>query len=718
MMNYKNNANQYLIASLLEKILSLASNPGECGEYITRQIRELVGVKIVALMQAPIISDSRRYSIVSVCPERHRNTVMHPEINVLCTLSQEAASLIELSLDDGDRRGRQALAVLGFQETIIIPLKAGGEHVGSLLLLDLLSTDGIEGAIDALKSISGVIGLIFKNSILFQNLDALVAERTHELEKEIYKRELKEEMLRVSEKKLYSNVYNLGERIKELNCLYNLSKLTETEGITLKEILQGSIDLCPPSWQYPEITCAQIIYSDKLYKTDNFRKSEWSQSREIIVYGEIVGIIEIYYLEEKPAIDEGPFLKEERDLLDSIAERIGRTIERKQTEAEKEKLKAHLLQAQKMESVGRLAGGVAHDYNNALSVIIGFTELVIEKMDPLEPLQADLNEILKAAMRATEITRQLLAFARKQVIAPKIVDLNENIKNMLKMLRHLIGEDIDLAWLPEENLWPVKIDPTQVDQILANLCVNARDAIEGVGKITIETGNAIFDEPYCNNHPGFIPGEFVLIAISDNGYGMDKETLDNIFDPFFTTKEIGKGTGLGLAMVYGIIKQNNGFINVYSETGEGTTIKIYLSRHKGNAFEMQRAGAVKIPPGQKETVLLVEDDLSLLELTERILCSLDYNVLPANSPEKALELVKKHGSRIQLLVTDVIMPQMNGRDLRQQLQSTHPDLKTLFMSGYTSNVIAHHGVLDEGVHFIQKPFSKKDLAVMVRKVLD
>ena len=255
---------------------------------------------------------------------------------------------------------------------------------------------------------------------------------------------------------------------------------------------------------------------------------------------------------------------------------------------EKLSLESQFRQAQKMEAVGRLAGGVAHDFNNMLSVILGYAELALGKVDPAQPLHADLEEILKAAERSADITRQLLAFARKQTIAPKVLDLNETVEGMLKMLRRLIGEDIDLAWLPGAGLWPVKMDPAQIDQILANLCVNARDAIADVGKVTIETGNAVFDEAYCADHAGFVPGEYVLLAVSDDGCGMDKETLDQIFEPFFTTKEVGKGTGLGLATVYGIVKQNNGFINVYSEPGKGTTFKIYLPRHAGQAVDTQQ----------------------------------------------------------------------------------------------------------------------------------
>jgi PAS domain S-box-containing protein len=385
---------------------------------------------------------------------------------------------------------------------------------------------------------------------------------------------------------------------------------------------------------------------------------------------------------------------------------------------ERVKLQAQLIQAQKMESVGRLAGGVAHDYNNALSVIIGFTELAMEKIDPAEPPHADLSEVLKAARHATDITRQLLAFARKQIVAPVVLDLNDNIEAMLKMLRRLIGEDIDLAWLPGTDLWAVKMDPSQIDQILANLCVNARDAIAGVGKVTIETVNNVIDAAYCTDHAGFIPGEYVLMAVSDNGCGMGNEILNNIFEPFFTTKDVGKGTGLGLATVYGIVKQNNGFINVYSEPGKGTTIKIYLPRHEGEAAKNPGKSTVEIPSGLGETILVVEDDLSVLKLAHKILDELGYTVLTAPTPREALEQAEEHAGKIHLLVTDVIMPEMNGHELAKRLKFLCPELKCVFMSGYTRNAIAHLGVLDEGVNFVQKPFSKRDLAITVRKVLD
>jgi PAS domain S-box-containing protein len=396
---------------------------------------------------------------------------------------------------------------------------------------------------------------------------------------------------------------------------------------------------------------------------------------------------------------------------------VAAAIEMVEDITEKLSLESQLRQAQKMESVGRLAGGVAHDFNNMLGVILGFTELASMKLPADDPVQMYLGEVKLAAQRSANIARQLLAFARKQIIAPKVLDLSDTVASMLKMLRRLIGEDIDLAWLPGKNLWPVSVDPSQIDQILANLCVNARDAIVGVGKVTIGTGNTTFDETYCAYHTGFVPGEFVLLSVSDDGCGMDKETQAHIFEPFFTTKDASKGTGLGLSTVYGIVKQNNGFINVYSEPGKGTSFKIYLPRHAGQAVKDRKADVVEIPKGRGEKVLVVEDEQAMLSMATNMLELLGYTVLAAHTPNEAIRLAEAHAGEIHLLMTDVVMPEMNGRDLSERLQSLYPSIKNLFMSGYTSNVIAHWGVLDEGVAFIQKPFSMKDLAVKVQKVL-
>ena len=417
----------------------------------------------------------------------------------------------------------------------------------------------------------------------------------------------------------------------------------------------------------------------------------------------------------------GGYSPNDQELLENAAVQIAPVLNALLSEARQkhkhEELEEQYRQAQKMESVGRLAGGVAHDFNNMLGVILGNADLALRKMDSSQPFHANLLEIEKAAKRSADLTRQLLAFARKQTISPKVLDLNETVAGMLKMLQRLIGEDITLAWVPGIELCSVKIDPGQIDQLLANMCVNARDAINGVGRVTLETQNTSFDEAYCANHAGFIPGEYVLLAVSDNGCGMDQEIQAKIFDPFFTTKDLGKGTGLGLSTVYGIIRQNNGFINVYSESGQGTTFKIYLPRHFDEANEKQEEEQVDIHGGH-ETILLVEDELALLEMTKSMLENLGYQVMAAGTPNNGIELANKHTDGIHLLLTDVVMPEMNGLDLSKRLLTLYPDLKSLFMSGYTADVIARHGILNEGVRFIQKPFSRQDLAATVRKVLD
>jgi two-component system sensor histidine kinase EvgS len=335
-------------------------------------------------------------------------------------------------------------------------------------------------------------------------------------------------------------------------------------------------------------------------------------------------------------------------------------------------------------------------------------------------LHTDLEEISKAALRSSEITRQLLAFSRKQTINPVPLELNMAVENALKMLRRLIGENIDLAWLPAVNLSTVKMDPGQVDQILVNLCVNARDAIADVGKVTIETGNALIDDDYCAHNAGFVPGEYILLAVSDDGCGMDKDTMLQIFEPFFTKKALGLGTGLGLSTVYGIVKQNNGNINVYSEPGKGTIFRIYLPRYTGQSQEINTVleTEAEIPHGHGETVLVVEDEPAILTMCKIMLEDLGYRVMAAGTPDEALEITREHLGELELLITDVIMPGMNGRDLAELVQSHCPGIKILFMSGFTSNVLAHRGVLDHGTNFIQKPFSMKSLANKVKDTFE
>ncbi len=387
--------------------------------------------------------------------------------------------------------------------------------------------------------------------------------------------------------------------------------------------------------------------------------------------------------------------------------------------SERKRLENQLRQSQKLESIGRLAGGIAHDFNNMLGVIIGRAELTLQKSGLDESLQVSLDEILRAAQRSAELTRQLLGFARKQMVSPEVLVLNEAVAGMINMLGRLIGEDIDLSWMPQDDLWSIRIDPSQLDQILANLCVNARDAIAGVGRITIESGNVTFDETYCKKNEGFMPGDFVMLAVSDNGCGMTQEIRDNVFDPFYTTKGRGKGTGLGLSTVYGIVKQNNGFINVYSEPGHGSCFKVYLPRHDHSVVSSSRATIPKNPCLQSgsATVLIVEDEPAILDMAALMLGHQGYQVIKASTPGEAIRISAEFQGEIDLLLSDVVMPEMDCRELTAVITRRRPGIATLFMSGYTGNVIAHHEVLDKNVHFIQKPFSHQMLLSKVEAAL-
>ena len=390
--------------------------------------------------------------------------------------------------------------------------------------------------------------------------------------------------------------------------------------------------------------------------------------------------------------------------------------ERRQAEEKQRGLQELLGRAERMESVGRLAGGVAHDFNNMLQAILGYTTLALLDAPSGTPLAENLEEIRRSAERSADLTRQLLAFARKQTAIPKVVDLNETISGMLKMLRRLIGENISLSWQPGAGLWPVTVDPGQMDQILANLCVNARDAIEGTGQITITTANMELDDSGVSGSPGIAPGPFVRITVEDTGHGMSPETLASIFEPFFTTKEVGRGTGLGLSTVFGIVSQNQGMIDVKSLPGAGTTFVIHLPRsHAALPEPVLEKRPVAVPAA--ETLMLVEDEDQVLRFTRQVLLRQGYTVLSASSPLAALEMASRHSGRIDLLVTDVVMPGMNGRQLHERLRVDHPALRCLYMSGYTADIIATHGVLQEGVAFLQKPFDVSQLVDRVREVL-
>ena len=384
--------------------------------------------------------------------------------------------------------------------------------------------------------------------------------------------------------------------------------------------------------------------------------------------------------------------------------------------SQRKALEEQLQHAQKMEAVGRLAGGVAHDFNNMLTVISGYNRMLLDELAAQDPLRSYVEEALTAADRAAELTNQLLTFSRRQIVQPRVVSVNNVIRGSEKMLGRLIGEDIEVVFLLNAEAGNIKVDPGHLEQAIVNLAVNSRDAMPLGGRLTVETSNVDLDENYARSHVGVRPGEFVLIAVSDNGTGMDAATRLHIFEPFFTTKEKGKGTGLGLATVYGIVKQAGGDIWVYSELGRGTTFKLYFPR-VAEPSEEAPAREPAQPTETLETILVVEDEQSVRDLTVKMLQKLGYRILTAASGAEALQISRKHAGPIALLLTDVVMPGMSGRQLADALRPQRPDMKVLFLSGYTEDTIVHHGVLDPNVQFLPKPFSREVLAKKLREVL-
>lgn len=697
--SYNSHAASQLMAIELISGLLASTSPQKLGEALTEQLRELSGARtVMVLAHRP---EPAPDELLNVSPLRRANLFSPTDLNLFCFEKTPG----ELPYSPGELPDHHPLKALllqaGIQSMTRFELRAGGELVGLLLLFDLPGVDRIADTNQIISLLAPPIALALKNALAYFQIE----QQSQELEK------------RVKERTAALHQKNIELLESENRLRYALEGTND--GLWDVQFQDGRTYLSPRSceilgYQKDEIDELLEVWSDLVHPDDMPLTEERLQAH-------IDGGAKIFEVEQRLRTKSGDWKwihtrgkVVERD-PDGVPLRITGTHS---DITEKKQLESQLQQAQKMESIGRLAGGVAHDFNNLLTVILGHSELVLMKMDPSSPLTGDLTEIRNAAERSADLTRQLLAFARKQTIAPKVLDLNETVAGMLKMLQRLMGENIQLAWLPANDLWQLKVDPSQIDQILANLCVNARDAIDDVGKITIETGKCSFDNEYCANNPGFNPGEYVLLAVSDNGCGMDRETTTHIFEPFFTTKGVGEGTGLGLATVYGIVKQNNGFINVYSEPGHGTTFRIYLPRHESKDEQTRTKKAVKPLSRGQETILLVEDEPSILELTTMLLEMQGYCVLAASTPNEAINLAKEHADEIHLLMTDVVMPEMNGRDLVNNLMFFCPKVKCLFMSGYTADFIAHHGVLDEDVYFIPKPFSLSDLAAKVREVLD
>lgn len=684
-------AAQLMAIEVISELL-VSTSPHRLGEALTEHLRELTGARtVMVLAHRP---EPEADELLCVSPERRATLFSPAELNNFCHEKTAGELPFFPEVLSAGHPLRALLLRAGIHSMARYPLRAGGELVGLLLLFDLPGVERVAETNYIINLLAAPIALALKNALAFR----LIEEQAQELEQRVEERTAE---LRQSEERHRSILQTAMAGIWLMDSQGRFVEVNDTycrmSGYSMQELLAMSVS---------DVESKETV-SDTFAHLQNVmeRGEDRFESRHHRKDGTVMDVeVSVQY---RPT-EGGQMVVFVQDIS-----------ERKRAEEETIKLEAQLQQAQKMESIGRLAGGVAHDFNNMLTVILGHAELGLMHLDPNHPVCTDLREISKTAERSADLTRQLLAFARKQTVAPKVIDLNETVSGMLKMLQRLIGEDMSLTWQPAAALWPVKVDPSQIDQILANLCVNARDAIEDTGRIIIETTNSSIDTEYCTTNLEATPGEYVRLSVSDDGGGMDKETLPHIFEPFYTTKEMGRGTGLGLATVYGIVKQNKGFINIYSEPGQGTTFSIYLPRDAGSKSRqaMAEGGVVAVPRGQ-ETILLVEDEPAILNIAALMLEKQGYTVLKADTIEAAIQLAREHLGGIHLLMTDVIMPEMNGRDLAKNIQSLHPHIKRLFMSGYTADVIAHHGVLDDGVHFIQKPFSLPNMAAKVREVLD
>jgi PAS domain S-box-containing protein len=576
----------------------------------------------------------------------------------------------------------------GFRSIMNVPFFSKGQIIGGLLLRSLKPYAYTDKDVKLAERVADQIAGAIANAQLFIEQNRA------------------EEALRQSEDKYRTILENIEDGYLEVDLAGNFTFVNNAEcrnlGYTSEELIGMSYR------QYTDETTAK-----KLYQTFN----------QVYTTGEPAKVVDVEVIRKDGT---KAFNEISASLIrDSEGKPIGfrgvsrDVTERKRAEEERLALQEQLRQSQKMEAIGKLAGGVAHDFNNLLTVIHGYSELILNSLDQDSRLRQDVQEIMNASERASSLTRQLLAFSRKQVLQPKVLDLNAHVSNMDKMLHRMIGEDIELVTLLAKDLGRIKADPGQIEQVILNLAVNAKDAMLKGGKLTIETANVKLDESYALSHMGVTPGHYVMLSVSDTGVGMTPEIRERIFEPFFTTKEKGKGTGLGLSTVYGIIQQSGGNVWVYSESGVGTTFKIYLPTIEEDT-NLLRLTALSTKPKQGfETILLVEDEEMVRKFACTVLQKYGYTVLEAPNGEEALRIVQgQNGNPIHLMVTDVVMPGMSGRELVDRLMSLWPGMKVLYMSGYTDNAIVHHGVLDPGIAYIQKPFAPDALASKVREIID
>jgi PAS domain S-box-containing protein len=594
-------------------------------------------------------------------------------------------------------------ALRGLRSVLYLPLTAGVRRVGALIVASVDAPVTISPAeIDSCRTLANLAALAVQNAQLYE----VGRRNAADLERRIAERERTERALRESEERLRlaltaaeQGLYDLDVQTGETVVSPEYARMLGYAPEEFEETNARWIERLHPDDREPVAGAyrAYVAGETPEYRVEFRQRTKSGDWKWILSLGKIVQYDEA----GRPL----RMLGTHTDIT-----------KRKEAEEESSRLTAQLLHAQKMESVGRLAGGVAHDFNNMLLVILACTELIKMRHPEDAKLLLSLQEIERAALRARDITRQLLAVSRKQIAAPRSVNLSEFLAETRKTLGRLIGEDVELDFRLGAHLWPVRIDPSQLDQVLMNLVVNARDAMPVGGKLIIETTNVRIDEDYCRRHVGFRPGDYVLLVVSDSGAGMDRETLARAFEPFFTTKAVGKGTGLGLATVHGIVSQNGGVVGVHSEAGRGTTFRIYLPRLREAAVA---AEAREETPAARTggRILLVEDDEAVRRTLAAMLDALGFSVVVATGWRDALSLAGRADASVDVLLTDVVMPELSGKELCERLRAARPGLPVLYMSGYTDDVIVHHGILEDGVHFIQKPFTMDDLARAIRTAM-